>query len=266
MTGEQPFSRRFLRGGDEADWPWFKEHFEDAPRQIVDFLAADGISLEGRHVADVGCGDGIMALGLKELARPAKVVGFDLEPVDTVRLLEEAQASKAVEVLPSGLEFRTALPNTLPADTHEFDVIVSWSVFEHAFTPVSFIKEMRRILKPDGLLFLQVWPFYRSQHGSHLWRWFPEGFAHLTRPEDEIVAAVRADPKGSPEDAELAVREFRALNQMTVEELQRVLLAAGLFVTKYELITGATHITHELARYSLLELGVSGIKLMAVVA
>ena len=32
---------------------WFKEHYEDAADEILSFLGGDGITLEGRRVADI---------------------------------------------------------------------------------------------------------------------------------------------------------------------------------------------------------------------
>jgi SAM-dependent methyltransferase len=259
---------RFLRDAQQEEpWPWFREHFDDAAAEIVEFLAGDGISLENRQVADVGCGEGIIDLGLAVHAKPRQLVGFDLIPVDVVALLDEARREGVeLDALPAGLEFRTSTLTGLPAPDASFDVLVSWSTFEHVRRPVALLNEMRRVLRPDGLLFLQIWPLYRSQHGSHLWPWFPTGYAQLENDDEELHRVVRADDRGRPADAEFVLREYRELNQITVDELQRSLQAAGFFITKFELLAGATRITPELARYSLSELGISGIKLIAVAA
>jgi len=58
------------REGINPELGWFEDHFSSAASQILDFLGADGISLQGKRVADVGCGDGIIDLGLVELAAP----------------------------------------------------------------------------------------------------------------------------------------------------------------------------------------------------
>ncbi len=58
-------------------------------------------------------------------------------------------------------------------------------------------------------------------------------------------------------------REFRHLNKITVDELQRAVLAAGLVVRRLELLTSPMLLTPELARYSWLDLGIGGIKLVA---
>jgi 2-polyprenyl-3-methyl-5-hydroxy-6-metoxy-1,4-benzoquinol methylase len=39
---------------------------------------------------------------------------------------------------------------------NEFDVVTAFDVLEHIFEPKNFIKEIKRILKPNGLVFLYV--------------------------------------------------------------------------------------------------------------
>ena len=266
-TDRERIGFRMLREGQrDESWPWFREHYEQAAGEIADFLGGDGISLEGKAVADVGCGDGIIDLGLVHRAKPARLVGFDLEPVDTDSLLAEARAEGVAHKLPAELEFRTCSVDLLPCESHQFDCVISWSAFEHVARPIRVMKEIRRIMRPDGILFLQIWPFYYSEHGSHLWPWYPSGFAALMHSEDEILQTLRENPRGRPEDTAFIADEFRNLNRMTVDDLQRTLLAAGLFVTKFEFMCSATRIPPELARYPLSYLGISGIKLMAVVA
>ena len=257
---------RFLRSAQQDEgWPWFEEHYEQAAGQVIDFLAEDGRSLAGQQVADVGCGDGIIDLGLLQRAQPARVVGFDLEPVDRARLAAEARAAGVVETaLPAELEFRTNTMDGLPAPDASFDTVVSWSTFEHVRWPVGVLSEIRRILRPDGLLFLQIWPLYYSMHGSHLWPWYPDGYAQLKHRTEELAARITQAEQGRTADVAFIIEEFENLNRITVDELQRCILAAGLHITKFELMTGSTHVTRALARHPLTDLGISGIKLLAV--
>jgi SAM-dependent methyltransferase len=140
---------------------------------------------------------------------------------------------------------------------------VTWSTFEHVDDPVAMLREVRRILKPYGVLFLQVWPFFHSQHGSHLWQYFPEGFVQLLRSRDEIDAAVRAAPGPDPEWAEVLIEQFHSCNRLTVDELQRCLFAAGFRVGKLELMSEVVHIPHGLEQLPLSLVGISGVKLLA---
>jgi ubiquinone/menaquinone biosynthesis C-methylase UbiE len=241
---------------------WFWEHYDVTAREIVAFLAGDGISLTGARVADIGCGDGIIDLGLMHQARPAALVGFDVNVVERRRLLEHAMAAGAAEELPASLEFRQCGERTLPADDASFDVVVTWSAFEHISDPAAVFGEIRRVLRPHGTLMLQLWPFYHSQHGAHLEEWYPEGFVQFTKPVDEVDAEVR----GWAADAEWAdykLHEFRNLNRITLDDLQQALLSQGFRVAKLELLSHAVHIPLQLAREPLSLLGVAGVKLLA---
>lgn len=257
---------RVLRVGDEP-WPWFSEHHDDAAQQVIDFLGGDGLSLEGRQVADVGCGDGIIDLGLVHHARPGRLVGYDLEPTDVDALATEARRNGVLHGdLPGELAFEVCTEDLIPAQTHSFDAVVTWSTFEHVRNPVRVFKEIRRIMRPDGFLFLQIWPLWFSEHGSHLWPWYPSGFAPLLHSNEEIDERLREQPRGSEVDTDFMVREYKSLNRATVDDLQRSMLAAGLFPTKFEFLTSPTRVPPELARYPLTDLGIAGIKLIAVLA
>ncbi|HEX3433923.1 MAG TPA: class I SAM-dependent methyltransferase, partial [Solirubrobacteraceae bacterium] len=150
---------------------WFADHFDVAAQQIIDFVASDGIELEGATLADIGSGDGIIDLGVVVKARPAKLVGYDLKAVDTDALRRSSVAAGQTEDLPDQdvLSFAQSEPDRIPAPNDTFDVVFSWSVFEHVSNPVLMLNEVHRILKPEGVFFLQLWPFFHSQHGGHLW-------------------------------------------------------------------------------------------------
>jgi len=244
---------------------WFADHYEMAPAQIDDFLGGSGVPLAGRTVADVGCGDGIMALGVTHRCRPASLVGFDVNAVNVATLLERCRRYGVARALPPELEFRQSDPVRLPSDDAVFDVVYTWSAFEHVADPVALLREIRRVMKPDGVFMLQLWPFYHSALGSHLWDWFPEPFHHLGQTPDEIVAAMRASDRHTPETTEYMAKEFLALNRLTLDDLGDAIANAGLRVGKLELIAGATHVPHEALRHPLSQLGVSGVKLLATV-
>jgi len=263
-----PIGFRFLRQAQQEDeWPWFAEHYHEAPQHILDFIAGDELSVEGLKVADIGCGDGIIDLGLMELGAPRQLVGFDLLETDTDELLQAArQNGVELTTLPPELEFRVNHGTTVPAADGEFDALVSWSTFEHVDDPVGLLTEMRRIVRDDGFLFLQIWPLYWSEHGSHLWAWYPDGYAQLDHDAAEIEERLRTDHPDRAADVDFVLDEFRNLNRITADQLQRALLAAGWSISKFELLTGATHVRPNHARRPLSELGVSGIKLLAVPA
>ncbi len=257
--------RRLTSGsGNDAESQWFWDHYDTAVAKIMGFCETAGVSLADREIADVGCGEGLMALGLCRRAHPRRLVGFDINPVDADHLLARARGERAVNSLPAELEFQQSMPTGIPSPDDAFDFVYSWSAFEHIEDPVPVLREIRRILRPTGHFFLQLWPFYRSAKGSHLWDWFPEDFHHLLENEHDIVASLETSDRHSKGWTNYMTREFKHLNRITPDELQRSLLAAGFDVRAVELMTSPFHLTPSLQRYPWTELGISGIMLMAL--
>ena len=124
------------------------------------------------------------------------------------------------------------------------------------------LREIRRVLRPDGLFFLQLWPFFHSPRGSHLWEWCPEPYHHLAEPAEETRLRVRASGH-QPEFAEMMLREFGTLNRLTLDELGAALLDSELAVRKLELLPACSHVPAAALRHPLSALGVSGVKLLA---
>jgi SAM-dependent methyltransferase len=243
---------------------WFADHFDGAAQQIIDFVTSDGIALAGTTVADIGSGDGIIDLGVVLKAQPAKLIGYDLKAADPEALRRSMAAAGIEQELPHAdtLAFVQSEPDHVPAPNGTFDFVYSWSVFEHVENPVQMLREVHRILKPQGTFFLQLWPFFHSQHGGHLWLTTDQPFAHLLHSPFSIEQRLKGEPATDP--SRPADDEFRSLNRLTLDSLQRALLAAHLRIAKIELMTEAAHIPAELAHQPISELAVSGVKLLAV--
>jgi hypothetical protein len=87
-----------------------------AASEIITFLGEDGISLTGREIADVGCGDGVVDLGICHRTQPSHLVGFHLELTDSPQLLRWSRRFRVGGNLAETLEFRTATVTPLAAD------------------------------------------------------------------------------------------------------------------------------------------------------
>jgi SAM-dependent methyltransferase len=248
--------------GSEDPAVWFREHFDDAVDQVLAFLSGTELTIADKVVADIGCGDGIIDLGLALKGAPAKLVGYDLRPTDVDALSRAAAAAGVAEGLPDTLSFATSAPESIPAPDDSFDYVVTWSAFEHVTNPVQMLAEIARILKPDGVLFLQLWPFFHSEHGGHLWMQYDEPFPQLLRTDAQIREDIRGEQATDP--SRDAVGEYDSLNRLTLDGLQRALLASGLITIKLELLTETVHIPFQLAHVPLSLLGIGGVKLLAV--
>jgi len=248
--------------GDQDPQIWFREHFEDATDQVLDFLDEAG-GIADRDVADVGCGDGIIDLGLAVKGKPRSLTGYDIRPTDVEALARSAAIAGAASSLPEQLSFAISTPDRVPAEDDSFDVVVTWSVFEHVSHPVRMLTEINRILRPDGVLFLQLWPFFFSEHGGHLWPHYDEPFPHLMR-EDEAIRSYIRGRSGTDITRNDAVDEYESLNRISIDQLHAAILAAGLIVTKLEVLTDAIHIPRELAHLPPSLVGIGGVKLLAI--
>lgn len=267
--------------GDDG---WWVSHWESAPAEIDAFLAEDGIKLAGATVADFGCGDGIMAGGLA-WQTGASVVGFDLDPTDRAALEIEAKA-RGFDLSAINLQFRAADSGVIDARDSEFDIGVSWSVMEHVFDRVGYMSEVRRVIKPYGHFFVQVWPLWHSQHGHHLWQWL-NPFDHLRYSRDEIVEKLRQLDR-LPVPVEIAGRtavtlseylgalqldreewlsqaiaSFDSCSRITVNEVQTLLVEHGFGIGRVELMTGQFHVPADLQSTPLTRLSPNGFKLTA---
>ena len=242
---------------------WWKEHYDDAAGQIVEFVVSDGVTLEGTVIADVGSGDGIIDLGVLHKAQPSKLVGYDLRPTDVDALRRSASAAGIAEPFPDPERFAFARSESdrISAPDRFFDLVYSWSVFEHVSLPVRMLQEIRRVLKDDGLVFLQIWPLFCSRHGGHAWMSNQEPFVHLRHSLFELRDELRGRQGTDP--TRTADNEFESLNRLTLDQLQRALLLSHLRISKVELTAETIHIPPDLAHYPLADLVISGVKLLA---
>jgi SAM-dependent methyltransferase len=96
------------------------------------------------RVLDVGCAAGYFLSVMQ--AEGWDVLG--LEPSDAIR-------TRAEELL--GAErVRTGLLGEADLPTAAFDLVTMWDVLEHIPDPVAALREVRRVLKPEGRLILET--------------------------------------------------------------------------------------------------------------
>jgi ubiquinone/menaquinone biosynthesis C-methylase UbiE len=166
--------------------------------------------------------------------------------------------------LPTALEFVESDKAHVPADDGTFDWVLTWSAFEHISDPLSVAKEMRRILRPDGLLFLQLYPFFHSAWGSHLEDWYPEPFVQHRVARADVHDHLRRNPlERGAAWSEYMIDAYDTLNEITLDDLQAALTTAGFEICKAELYTAAVHLPKESQQVALSSLLINGVKLLA---
>lgn len=128
------------------------------------------LSLQGKTLLDIGCGNGLYTIRFAEGAR--RTIGLDIadEP------LNEARRNRAQ--LKGGAEFVRASAESLPFSDGTFEVVLAIEVLDHIENQDSILKEANRILNDSGYLVVYVpnklYPF--ETHGLKLGRRTLHGF------------------------------------------------------------------------------------------
>jgi 2-polyprenyl-3-methyl-5-hydroxy-6-metoxy-1,4-benzoquinol methylase len=84
---------------------------------------------------DIGCGEGITALGVARRFNPRSVRAVDIM-LDPLQCLPCAKQVLGLEFLSDNLSLTQIEPGEQFAEPGSFDLIYSWSVFEHIEQPL----------------------------------------------------------------------------------------------------------------------------------
>lgn len=114
----------------------------------------------GQRVLDVGCGEGRHAI-TAWLGAPVHVVGLDLAAADLATA--SARADEFAPGVPAdgrSLAWTRASGLALPFADASFDCVICAEVLEHIVPFEAVLAEIRRVLKPGGVLAVSVPRFY----------------------------------------------------------------------------------------------------------
>jgi SAM-dependent methyltransferase len=120
--------------------------FVFVPERVPYFVAAVGT---GKRVLDLGCRSGALT---RHFLEGNSVVGLDVDPA----ALEKA-AALGIEPLEADVE------QPLPLVDASFDAVVAGELFEHLQFPDALVAEIRRVLRPGGVLVGSVPNAFRVQ-------------------------------------------------------------------------------------------------------
>lgn len=215
----------------EAAPPDLRNKLLGLPAIVADWVAPYG-GLAGRKIMDFGCGLGELAAGLAYAEPTAVVIG--LEVTDQPQGLGDVL--KGIDLTPPpNLSFRE-VPLGEAGVEDGFDLIISWSVFEH-IQRNQFDAVMARLitrLKPGGLLFMQVSPLFFSPEGSHFWALGYTDWQHLTRELSEVREDLDASSLNDRQ-RELHWKLFLRLNRFTATDFETRLTASGYTVLRRQI-------------------------------
>lgn len=114
-------------------------------KKIISILRDTSLTpLKELKLLDVGCASGLISLYLSRYFK--KVTGADVDK----EAIKEAKKLKNKKLFFKLLN----LDGSFPFDKNSFDVVVANQIYEHAKNPKLLMKEIHRVLKPDGTCFL----------------------------------------------------------------------------------------------------------------
>ncbi len=132
----------------ESELPWTGErlvpsHPGDTAIEHLHRYAFAREYIEGKDVLDIACGEGYGSHLMSNVA--ASVVGVDISP-EVVAHARKKYGDKAT--------FSVGSCTDIPLDGASVDVVVSFETLEHLAEHELMLKEVKRVLRPGGILIL----------------------------------------------------------------------------------------------------------------
>jgi ubiquinone/menaquinone biosynthesis C-methylase UbiE len=163
MSDRAPETERPYR----TDEQWSRAVFARRTGEVAAFLKPH--LRAGMRLIDCGCGPGSITADLAGAVAPGTIVGIDLreEAVTTARALARERAI-------TNLTFHAASLYHLPYADGSFDAAFACAVLQHLAAPLAALKEMRRVLKPGGVIGIvdgSSTICFRYPTNPHLQRW-----------------------------------------------------------------------------------------------
>ena len=108
---------------------------------------SDNLNLKGSKILDLGCGGGLLCEAMMNSG--ADVIGIDasLKTIEIAKKHAKEQNFK-IEYINTDIESYD--------NKEKFDAVVCFELIEHVPDPNELIKQIRRLIKPNGRLFLST--------------------------------------------------------------------------------------------------------------
>ena len=153
----------YYESGIESNF--LQRHWHKRKWEVVEKL----VSGTSGRILDVGCASGHISNKIQKKLTRSRVVGLDV----SLRFIEFAKKRYPK------VKFVLADAHSLPFSNKTFDLILSTETLEHVVFPQKVLREMRRVLKPDGVivvsmdsgnsLFRLVWYFWTRWGPGKVW-------------------------------------------------------------------------------------------------
>ncbi len=229
-----PFNTQAEGGMSYAEWQY--ERGEDTIKFYLEYTDKENMFC-GKDVLDVGCGAGGKSLFYLGCGAN-KVVGIDIVP----KYKEESEAL-AEKLGLCGFEFACEDASKTTFPDCSFDTIIMNDAMEHVAKPEEVLREMHRILRPGGKLYVNF-PPYNHPYGAHLsdvigmpWvqcffsdkamiKAYKELVADKPDGEDRIDFRIGKNEKGE--------EYFSYINKMTIKRFKKIKADCPFKVSYYK--------------------------------
>ena len=143
MNNSKAVVRQYNKMAKNYDKTW-KNYLDGTIDGTVERLNLDG----NEKLLDVGCGTGLLLQKIRDEWPGTELYGIDIS---------DGMLDKARNKNISGAVFETGLADDLPFENNYFDIIVTSSSFHYWPNPDGALKEINRVLRPDGVLVITDW-------------------------------------------------------------------------------------------------------------
>jgi len=133
----------------------------------------------GVRLLDVGCGPGTITADFTQRLAPGAVLGID----SSADVIAEAQRDHP------GVSFATGDVYHLDLPEASFDIVHAHQVLQHLADPVAALKEMRRVVRPGGIVAVRD-----ADYGSFTWHPADRRLTRWLALYHEIASANRGEP------------------------------------------------------------------------
>ncbi len=213
-------------------------------RRVVPFFGADW-SLAGKLVLDVGTGLGGKLPFFVNEGHAKSVVSIDIDESKLATFQKHRQDLTPRPQNPQAIKIAASDAASLPFPDNCFDASVSINTFEHIANVGQALRESYRVLKPGGLAYLQLPPYY-SPWGPHLGNWIHFPWPHLFFSEKTLLNVLRRVKKeqdlnanflpAAQVDWEMPRACLPNLNRVTLRRFRKLIRESGFIIRQAALL------------------------------
>lgn len=145
---------------------WLNENNKQANTRVVEQLAVAA----GHHVLEIGFGNGRSVPIVMAQAPGVRYAGIDISPT----MVAEAASFNATLVRAGTASFHLASAEEMPFGEASFERVFSIGVIHFWTDPLASLAEVRRVLRPQGVMFMgclapkDAPDFAQKEYGFHL--------------------------------------------------------------------------------------------------